>query len=137
LSGGGKQFFNVDRANGILYDTAKSPGSQERYWYFAQVQHPRGYGMDIHAQLNIFAGAAFAGDVYRLGLGKVMGIIYQTPGNNQKKMIMGILADTGGAFSSNLSQLDYYLGVLSSRDEFNRLIKKLPEFADVYFIIKK
>ncbi|HLP62814.1 MAG TPA: hypothetical protein VK186_28505 [Candidatus Deferrimicrobium sp.] len=134
LEKGVTQYFNVDRANDISYDPSKSPGDQARYWYFARVQQPRGYGLDIHSQLPIYAGAALAGDVYNLGLGKVMGILYNVPGSKRKKMILGILADTGGAFSPNLFQLDYYLGVLHSRNEFNRLIKTLPEFAEVFFI---
>ena len=138
IPGNDKLYFNVDRGNGILYDPmAKCPRDQERYWYFGRVQQPQGHGLDINSQMPIYAGAALAGDIYNLGLGKVMGIFYSDPNSNRKKMIIGVLADTGGAFDSNLYQLDYYLGVLPSKKKFNRIIKTLPEFADVYFFIKK
>lgn len=141
LLGKDKLYFNVDRGNGILYNAmAKSPRDQERYWYFGRVQQPQGHGLDINSQIPIYAEAALAGDIYSLGLGKVIGMFYNHPKNdenNRKKMIIGILADTGGAFNPNLYQLDYYLGVLPSKKEFNRIIKTLPEFADVYFFIKK
>jgi len=138
LAGGEKLFFNVDRGNDIPFDpTIKNHHTQQRYWYFGRVRQPRGYGLDIGSQEPIFAGAAFAGDVYNLGLGKVMGVLYNEPGSGKQKMMLGVLADTGGAFRPNLFQLDYYVGVLNSRKEFNRAVKTLPAFAEVYFIIKK
>ncbi len=138
LLGGQKRHFNVDRNNGIPYDPAiKNPRDQARYWYFGQVKQPQGYGMDIMSQVGIFPGAAFAGDIYNLGLGKLMGISYKNPGDSRKKMRLGILADTGGAFTPNLFQLDYYAGVFPSRSEFKRKVKTLPDFARVYILIKK
>lgn len=138
LPEGEKRFFNVDRGNGIPFDpTIKNHRLQQRYWYFGQVRQPQGYGLDIGSQMPIFPGAAFAGDIDNLGLGKVMGVFYHDPGSGKPKMVLGVLSDTGGAFRPNLSQLDYYIGVLNSRKEFNRIVKTLPSFAKVYFIIKK
>ena len=138
LPGGQKRYFNVNRNNGIPYDPAiKNPRDQARYWYFGQVQQPHGYGMDIMSQVGIFPGAAFAGDIYNLGLGKLMGISYKNPGDNRQKMRLGILADTGGAFTPNLFQLDYYAGVFPSNHKFKRKVKTLPDFAKVYVMIKK
>lgn len=135
---GEKRFFNVDRGNGIAFDpTLKNHRHQQRYWYFGRVRQPQGYGLDIGSQMPIYAGAAFAGDIDSLGLGKVMGLFYNEPGGGKGKMILGILADTGGAFRPNLFQLDYYVGVLNSRKEFNRVVKTLPAFAEIYFFIKK
>jgi hypothetical protein len=138
LPGGKKRYFNVDRNNGIAYDPAiKNPRDQARYWYFGQVPQPKGHGMDILSQIAIFPTAAFAGDIYNLGLGKLMGISYKNPGDNRQKMRLGILADTGGAFTPNLFQLDYYAGVFFSRRKFKRKVKTLPDFANVYILIKK
>jgi hypothetical protein len=138
LPGGKKRYFNVDRNNGIPYDpTIKNPKDQARYWYFGRVQQPQGYGMEIMSQVGIFPGAAFAGDIYNLGLGKLMGISYKNPRDNRDKMRLGILADTGGAFTPNLFQLDYYVGVFPSRRTFKRKVKTLPDYARVYILIKK
>lgn len=138
LAGREKLFFNVDRGNDIPFDpTMKNHRHQQRYWYFGRVRQPQGYGLDIGSQMPIFAGAAFAGDIHSLGLGKVMGVFYNEPGSGKLKMMLGVLADTGGAFRPNLFQLDYYVGVLNSRKEFNQAVKTLPTFAEVYFIIKK
>jgi hypothetical protein len=70
-------------------------------------------------------------------MGKLMGISYKKHGDNRQKMRLGILADTGGAFTPNLFQLDYYAGVFPSRRMFKRKVKKLPDFARVYILIKK
>ena len=134
LADGEKQFFNVDRNNGIRFDRAiKNPWDQQRYWYFGRVQQPQGYGMDIRSQLPIFPDVAFAGDVYNLGLGKLMGISYKDSLDGKQKLRLGILADTGGAFTPNLSQLDYYAGIFPSRRTFTGRTKRLPNYADVYF----
>ena len=137
LPGGEKKYFNVDRNNGIPYDSKiKNPWDQKRYWYFGEVRQPQGYGMDIRSQMRIFPGAVFAGDIYNLGLGKLMGIFYKGR-NGKQEMRIGILADTGGAFAPNLSQLDYYAGVFTTRVQFNQKVRTLPVFAQVYLFIKK
>jgi hypothetical protein len=138
LPEGEKRFFNVDRGNDIPFDpTIKNHRHQQRYWYFGRVLQPQGYGLDINSQIPIFSGVTFAGDVHGLGLGKVMGVFYNEPGSGKAKMMLGVLADTGGAFRPNLFQLDYYVGVLNSRKEFNQTVKTLPAFAEVYLLIKK
>lgn len=137
LADGEVRYFNVDRGNGIPYDPGiRNPRDQRRYWYFGRVDGPRGYGMDIGSQVRLYSGGAVAGDVYNLGLGKVVGIFYRDAGG-KGVMRFCILADTGGAFSPNLYKLDYYCGVLSSRKEFRKTLRVLPEFARVYILIKK
>jgi hypothetical protein len=130
LPNGEKRYFNVDRNNGISYDPRiRSPRDQKRYWYFGRVAQPRGYGMDIQSQMPIFPDAAVAGDVYNLGLGKLMGISYIGKDGNRKIRLV-ILADTGGAFSPNLDQLDYYCGVIQTGNDF----REHPEFVRVYIL---
>ena len=141
---GAKAYFNVDRNNGIPYDTSiKNPRRQQRYWYFGETSRVRGYGLDIDSQVPIFTNAAVAGDVYNLGLGKLLGICYEHPSSRnrpgQPKTVLQplILADTGGAFTPNLFQLDYYTGEFRSREEFLNKLNSIPEYAVVYVFIKK
>ncbi|MCP4153610.1 MAG: hypothetical protein GY757_38130 [bacterium] len=138
LPDGKKRFFNVDRNNGIAYNRSiKNPRKQSRYWYFGEVAHPQGYGMDVKSQIPIFDGAAVAGDVYNLGLGKLIGISYNSPEDGKQKMNLVILADTGGAFTPNLKQLDYYMGVFQSQNHFKTKQKSIPMYSKVYILIKK
>ena len=137
LTDGGVRYFNVNRSNGIPYDPGiRNPWDQRRYWYFGRADGPRGYGMDIGSQIRLYSGGAVAGDVYNLGLGKLVGILYRD-NSGKGKMRLSILADTGGAFSPNLYKLDYYCGVFESREEFRKKAVILPGFARVYILVKK
>jgi hypothetical protein len=126
-----KRYFNVCRGNGIPYDPGiNDPQNQKRYWYFFEVKEPKGYGMDAGSMLTIYPDAALAGDVAKLGLGKIMAI-------KSRKIRIGVLADTGGAFTHGLNRLDYYAGVFGKSEEFREKIKTMPEFAEVYILIKR
>ena len=126
-----KRYFNVCRGNGVPYDpTIDDPKDQARYWYFAEVKEPKGYGMDSASMVTIYPDVAFAGDVVKLGLGKLLAIA-------GRKMRLGILADTGGAFTHGLDRLDYYTGVFYTNEGFWKKAKTIPEFAEVYILIKR
>jgi len=126
-----RRFFNVSRGNDIPYDpNQKNPDNQERYWYFFEVKEPKGYGLDATSMMTIYPDAALAGDVVNLGLGKIMAI-------KGRVLRLGILADTGGAFTPGLDRLDYFTGVFDTAKEFWRKAKTIPEFAAVYILIKK
>jgi len=132
------KYFNVDRDNGRPYNPAlKNPDEQERYWYFAEVPAVKGYGLDVTSMVDIYPGVALAGDVENLGLGLVIGLRSPGPRSGARQVHLGILADTGGAFSANLSQLDYFLGTFSSDAAFRKASGKFPEYADAFLFIKK
>jgi hypothetical protein len=50
---------------------------------------------------------------------------------------LGVIADTGGAFLPNLHQLDFLTGVFDSHEKFQAYSKKLPEYTNAYFLVKK
>lgn len=128
---GRKRYFNVNRSNDIPYDhKIADPKYQKRYWYFTEVKEPKGYGMDTESMVTIYPDMAYAGDVYNLGLGKLMAI-------KGSKIRLGILADTGGFFTPNLNRLDYFTGVFETYKKFKKKKKTIPEFAEVYILIKR
>ncbi len=127
----GKRFFNVNRSNDIPYDSKiDNPKNQKRYWYFFEVKEPKGYGLDADSMVTIYPDAALAGDLVNLGLGKIMAI-------KGRSIRLGILADTGGAFTPGLDRLDYFAGVFDTTKKFWQKAKTIPEFAEVYILIKK
>lgn len=132
---GKKRMFNVHRNNGIAYDRRiKDPRLQNRYWYFKEVAGILGYGQDD--KIVIQPGVTFAGDVYNLGLGKLVAIRYPQAGG-KTALRLGLIADTGGAFVPNLYQLDYLAGVYPDRASFQKGIASLPEYADAFVLIAR
>ncbi|MBK1989541.1 hypothetical protein A0J48_018710 [Sphaerospermopsis aphanizomenoides BCCUSP55] len=132
---GSKSFFNVDRNNGISYVRGLKPTSQKRYWYFRKVDEIKGYGYKIDAKISIKPGVTFAGDVLNMGLGRVIVMEYNQGG--KKRLQMGVMADTGGAFLPNLHQLDFLAGIFHNQKEFRQHIQQLPEYATPYILVKK
>jgi hypothetical protein len=132
----GKKIFNVHRNNHIAYDRSKSPESQERYWYFKQVGGIKGYGKDAEHKITVNPEVTFAADLEQLGLGKMLMIQYSDKSGTLISRA-GILADTGGAFASNLYQVDYLAGSYPGTSAFNQATRHLPDYVDAYFMVLK
>ncbi len=131
-----KKIFNVHRCNNIPYDRRKDPYSQERYWYFKQVDGVKGYGKDADHKITIEPGVTFAGDLTQLGLGKLL-LIQYSDHSGAAHSRMGILADTGGAFADNLYQVDYLAGSYSGNQAFSQATRHLPDYVTAYFMVLK
>ncbi|MFN6156516.1 MAG: hypothetical protein ACK4YK_18610 [Dolichospermum sp.] len=132
---GTKEFLNVDRNNGMSYIRGLKATAQTRYWYFKEVDAIKGYGYKIDAKISIKPGVTFAGDVLNIGLGKI--IVIEDNQSGQKRLKMGVIADTGGAFLPNLYQLDFLAGTFTSERAFEQYIQKLPEYTNAYILVKK
>ncbi|MEK7433495.1 MAG: hypothetical protein AABZ74_10210, partial [Cyanobacteriota bacterium] len=132
---GSKKYYNVDKNNGISYVKGLKREAQKRYWYFKNVEGINGYGKDIENKVKIEDSVTFAGDVFNIGLGKIVVLDYQI--NTKKHLRLGIIADTGGAFLPNLHQLDLLAGTFKNKEEFNTYSQYLPSYADVSFLFLK
>jgi hypothetical protein len=132
---GSQGLFNVDRNNGISYVIGVKPTLQKRYWYFRKVDEIKGYGYKIDAKISIKPGVTFAGDILNIGLGRVIVMEYNQGGS--KRLQMGVMADTGGAFLPNLHQLDFLAGIFEDQKDFRQHIQQLPEYGTPYILVKK
>ena len=132
---GTKEFLNVDRNNEMSYIRGLKATAQKRYWYFKEVDAIKGYGYKIDAKISIKPGVTFAGDVLNIGLGRI--IVIEDNQSGQKRLKMGVIADTGGAFLPNLYQLDFLAGTFTSERAFEQYIQKLPEYTNAYILVKK
>jgi len=113
LPDGQRRLYNVDRSNGMAYNpTIRDQNRQVRYWYFAQVDGIMGWGPERAHKIQIAPHAAVAGDVYNLGLGKLVAL------ERHGIVRLAVLADTGGAFQPNLFQLDLFTGAYPSKEAF-------------------
>lgn len=132
---GSKKYYNVDKNNSIAYVKGLKRENQKRYWYFKNVEGINGYGKDIEHKIKIEDSVTFAGDVFNIGVGKIVLLNYKIADKTHLKM--GIIGDTGGAFLPNLHQLDFLAGTFKNKEEFNKYSQSLPSYANVSFIIKK
>ena len=132
----GHKIFNVHRNNDIEYDRVKPPYEQERYWYFKQVDGIKGYGKDSEHKITIHNGVTFAADLTQFGLGKLLMVQY--PGKSGVVVTQaGILADTGGAFTDNLYQVDFLAGAYQGKAAYVQATRHLPNYVNAYFMVLK
>jgi hypothetical protein len=124
LPDGSRRTFNVARSNGVPYDPAiHQHAAQGRYWYFAEVDGVLGWGDTPERKVRLAYGASVAGDVYNLGLGKLVAL------EGGDGLRLAVLSDTGGAFQPNLFQLDFLAGAWPDRESFTRDTAGVPERA--------
>ncbi|MCK4650619.1 hypothetical protein KAT08_00430 [Candidatus Babeliales bacterium] len=122
--------FNVDKNNGFVYDKKiKDKKEQKRYWYFRRLKYSN--------FKKGRSGVIFAGDLYNIGLGKIILIRYKNPITRRKEIRLGVLADCGGAFTNNLYQLDLFAGVFKSKWRFKLWLSQLPNTSEAYILVKK
>ena len=101
--------LNVDQHNGRTWRPGLGSEQQERLWYFRAVDRVRGWGRagdPAQDKVGLAAGASVAGDIYNLGLGKLVAL--EDPKSGELRLV--VLGDTGGAFQPNLFQLDDFAG---------------------------
>lgn len=133
LDDGRRQLFNVHRPNGFPYDRSATLEKQPRYWYFRPVDGVYGYGSD--PRVKLVPGATVAGDVYNLGLGKLIALRWTGASGPSVRLV--VLGDTGGAFQPNLGQLDYLAGTFPSKEAFLAATRDLPDRVDAGILVLK
>jgi hypothetical protein len=136
--GGRRKVFNVDRCNGIPYvRSIKDARLQRRYWYFREAAGIKGYGLTMESKITLLPKVAFAGDVVNMGLGKLIAVRFRSPVSGRWEAILGVLADTGGAFAGNMYQLDFLAGVFPTKAHYRSYVRTLPESGRTYFLFRR
>ena len=69
--------------------------------------------------------------------GKVIALVYKHPLTHKKEMLIGVLADTGGAFINNLYQLDLFGGVFKNKSALTHHLKQFPPFTRAMMLCKR
>lgn len=132
---GQRQYFNVHRNNGVAYDRTRRPEEQERYWYFKEVAGVLGYGKDADEKIPVRPKVTVAGDVFQLGLGRV--ILLRTTEHGEPVYRLTVLADTGGAFHDNLYQLDWLSGYYRDWDDYHAANRHRGDYAEAWLLLKR
>lgn len=137
MPNGNVDVFGLDCDNGIAYDKGvKNPRDQQRYWFYRRIACS---GAPAHQAAKLIAQRAqvvFAGDIQNLGIGKLIALKYPDPISGKTSLRLGVLADTGSAFSNNLYQLDLFAGLFTSRQHFSQYMKTSPQFADAFILYR-
>lgn len=121
--------LHVYKNNGYGYDkTIRDRNNQKRYWFFRE--------LDDAYKIMGRRGVIFAGDIFNIGVGKIIALKYANPITQKPELRLGVLADTGGAFINNLYQLDIFAGVFSSEKKFAEHLKQTPDLAKAYILYK-
>ena len=135
IPGAAARTFNVHEHNGIAYRHGiKDPKSQDRYWYFREVDGAYGFGApeDCAAgKVRLAAKAAVAGDVYNIGLGRIVMM------EGKSGFHLAVLADTGGAFAPNMFQLDWFGGAHPSHKALYNATSSIPVNTRVGLLVVK
>jgi membrane-bound lytic murein transglycosylase len=128
---GSRRTFNVHENNGIAWDPAiKDPNRQARFWYFREVE-----GLLGVEQIPLRPLVTVAGDVYDLGLGKLVALSWEEAG--APRMQLAILADTGGAFEPNLFQLDWLAGTFPTMAAYQAWAASAPGRVRASVLLRK
>jgi hypothetical protein len=131
------KIFIVDCSNGIDFNQKnKNIKNQKRYWFFTELKRSAPSVEQIKKNMSRRKNVIFAGDIYNIGLGKLIAIAHTNPISHNKELRLGILADTGGFFMKNLYQLDLFGGIFSSRAILKNYLKQLPMSTNAYILYK-
>lgn len=135
LPDGRHRTFNVHRNNAIPWDPkkARDPEQQDRLWYFREVEGLLGYGDED--KVRVVEGLTAAGDVENLGLGVPVLLTWTADGQERAHLVL--VADTGGAFSPNLFQLDWLVGTFADRATFEAAARRIPDRVTATFLVPR
>lgn len=134
---GKERNFHIHLHNNKPYQAHLDVDSQQRYWFFREVQDTANLPSYHKFRVTQAANALFAGNVKAFGMGTIVCLKYFNPVIKKHELALGVLADTGGAFINNTYQLDFFAGVFDSHADFKKHISTLSDTASAYFLIKK
>lgn len=135
VPGGKARTFNVHQHNGRAYKHGvRDPKAQDRYWYFREVDGAYGFGAPDDCsggKVRLAPKAAVAGDVHNIGLGRIVMM------EGKDGFHLAVLADTGGAFSPNLFQLDWFGGAHPTHKALYNATSMVPQTTRVGLLVVK
>ncbi|KKQ11347.1 MAG: hypothetical protein US22_C0031G0004 [candidate division TM6 bacterium GW2011_GWF2_36_6] len=130
-----ERVFVANISNNIDYDRKESdPRHQKRYWFFKESKNSNWTIEQFKKRLKNRQNVIFAGDIYNIGIGKIIAIKHPNPITHKNEIRLGVIADTGGAFVRNLYQLDLFAGIFNNRTELSSYLKNIPVKADAFIL---
>lgn len=133
------KILKVNQHNRVCYNKEqKNRRNQQRYWFFKDLTQKNNNQTRVLMQkFQQRKGVVFAGDIYHVGLGKLIVLYCDNETTKRKEMRLGILADTGGAFENNLYQIDIFNGVYQNNSTQKAFSQTVPLYARAYVLCAK
>lgn len=130
---GKKQVFGINAHNGIPFDKKlRKMWDQKRYWFFSKIGLHR-----YEERIAQRAGIVLAGDVHTIGFGKLFVLDALNPLTKNRELRLGLLVDSGAAFSNTMYKLDVFSGIFPSRSRVQEYVKTQPMFSHAYVAFRK
>ncbi len=137
MTDGQERAFTVNLSNGHKFDSQlRNLSKQKIYWFFLERKNKN----DVRALIDRSSrrkGVVFAGDLYALGLGKIVAIQYFNKKTRRRELRLGVLGDTGSAFDKNLYHLDLFGGIISDKHELRSYLSNFPPAVKAFIVYKK
>lgn len=132
-----KRAFTVTVSNGYRFNhREKNLSKQKIYWFFSERNGAENVD-DILERAEARKGVIFAGDLYALGIGKLIALSYYSRPNKRKELLLGVIGDTGSAFDNNLYQLDLFGGVVTTQKELFSYLRNFPPAVRAFILYRK
>lgn len=110
---------------------------QKRYWFFSPIGRDQQAKRLYTERVKRRQGVIVAGDIFRIGAGKLFALHYFNQQAQRYEIALSILGDTGGAFENNLYQLDRFGGFFQCREDLTNYLRKQPQFARACVLYRK
>ncbi|MFH0898977.1 MAG: hypothetical protein V1855_05335, partial [bacterium] len=96
----------------------KEMKKDDRRYYFCEIKGK--YFERMYTRCIQRKGIVLAGDIYNVGIGKIIAFSYRNRKTNRLEMRLGVLADTGGAFVKTVYKMDYFAGIFKNRENLRK-----------------
>ncbi len=107
--------FNVNISNGLKFDHGlRNLSKQKIYWFFLE-RNPEAVSK-LQERCVHRKNVIFAGDLFSLGLGKIIALQYRNRKTKKLELRLGLIGDRGSAFERNLHHLDIFGGTIEAED---------------------
>ncbi|MBM3886744.1 hypothetical protein FJ364_02330 [Candidatus Dependentiae bacterium] len=130
--------FNVNISNGFKFEPGKRSLSQQKiYWFFLE-RNPHSV-KKLQQQCVSRKNVILAGDLFSLGLGKIVALQYRNRKTKRNELRLGLIGDRGSAFERNLHHLDIFGGTISAENnkELKSFLGNFPPLVKAFLVYVK
>lgn len=134
---GKERAFTVNISNGHKFERGvRNLADQKIYWFFLERKNEAAVKTLLDRAMRR-KNVIFAGDLYSLGLGKLIVMQYYNRKTRRRELRLGVLGDTGSAFDNNLYHLDLFGGIIANRQQLKQHLANFPPAVKAFVVYKK